>query len=285
MKNTTIKTLSLCGILMCCQPPLHSQSTTLSGRLFDAESNEPVGYVSIGIPGSSTGTVAAPDGSFELVVPAGVQDSVVFSCIGYDRRIVSLADLATSHGAGIGLQPALLMLREVVISPSKEMETEVLGMEKTGTTMAVNFAINNRINQNLGSEIGRRFKIKKAAQLESFRFFVSANNFDTVQFRVNVYALDKENPGDNLLRDNIIVTLAGKTKGWVEVDLLPYDVRVDQPVLVSVEWVYAAGQGNNLSLPIGMPRPGNKHFYKFGSQNRWKVYNMMSAAMVLQIRQ
>jgi len=111
------------------------------------------------------------------------------------------------------------------------------------------------------------------------------SNFDTVQFRINVYSLKKGEIGDNLLKDNIIVTLVGKKKGWVEVDLLPYDVRVDQSVVVSAEWVNASKRGNYLALPIGMPRPGNKHFYKFGSQNRWKIFNMMSAAMLLQIRQ
>lgn len=283
MKNATIKTLALCGILLCCHFSLHSQ-TTLRGRLLDAETREPVGYVSIGIPGSSVGTVAAPDGYFELVVPADAQDSVAFSCIGYARRTAALGELMAANGGDILLRPANVVLQEVVISPASETKTEVLGMEKTNTTMAVNFAINDRINQNLGSEIGRRFKIKKAAQLEKFQFFVTSN-FDTVQFRINVYALKKGKIGDNLLKDNIIVTLVGKKKGWVEVDLLPYDVRVDQSVVISAEWVYASKRGNYLALPIGMPRPGNKHFYKFGSQNRWKIFNMMSAAMLLQIRQ
>jgi len=283
MKNATIKTLAFCSILMCCQISLHSQ-TVLRGRLLDAESREPVGYVSIGIPGSSTGTVAAPDGTFELIVPADVQDSVAFFCIGYARRVVALCELAAENNGDIFLQPVSISLREVVISPSKETKTDIMGMEKTGTAMAVNFALNNRINQNLGSEIGRRFKIKKAAQLEKFQFFVTSN-FDTVQFRINVYALNGGDPGDNLLKDNIIVTLVGPKKGWVEVDLLPYDVRVDQSVVVSAEWVYASKRGNYLALPIGMLRPGNKHFYKYGSQNRWKIFNMMSAAMRLQIRQ
>ncbi|MCE7924913.1 MAG: carboxypeptidase-like regulatory domain-containing protein [Haliscomenobacteraceae bacterium CHB4] len=284
MKTATIKTLAFCSILTCYLLPLHSQ-TTLRGRLLDAESGAPLGYVSVGILGSSAGTVAGPDGRFELDVPADAPDSVVFSCIGYERRATTRRDLATANGADIFLQPAFLPLREVVISPSEDAVTSVMGMEKTGTAMAVNFAINDRIHQNLGSEIGRRFKIKKVAQLEKFRFFVSGNNFDTVRFRINVYALDGDEPGGNLLKDNIIVTLPGRKKGWVEVDLLPYDVRVDGPVVVAVEWVYASGRGNHLSLPIAMPRPGSKHFYKFGSQNRWKVFGMMSAAMLLQIRQ
>jgi hypothetical protein len=285
MKNTMIKTLACCAFL--CSTPVtgFGQTNILHGRLRDAGSGEALGYVSIGIPGSSTGTVSKPDGSFELLIPAEAPDSVAFSCIGYARQVMAIRDAQALASSGIGLYPAPLALREVVISPSKETKTRVFGMEKTGTVMSVNFALNNRINQNLGSEVGRLFKIRDAAQLEEFRFFVAGNNFDTVQFRINVYLADDKQPGDNLLKDNIIVTLANRKSGWVEVDLRPWDIRTDQPVVVSVEWVYAAGKGSYLALPIGMPRPGNKHYYKYGSQNRWKVFNMMSAAMTLQIRQ
>ena len=284
MKNTMIKTL-VCCTLLCSALTGFSQTNILQGQLRDAESGEAIGYVSIGIPGSNVGTVSKPDGSFELVIPAEAPDSVAFSCIGYARRVVAMRDAQALAHSGISLQPALLTLREVIISPSKETKVRVLGMEKTGTAMSVNFALNNRVNQNLGSEVGRLFKIREAAQLEAFRFFVAANNFDTVQFRINVYIADHKQPGDNLAKNNIIVTLANRKSGWVEVDLRSWDIRTDQPVVVSVEWVYAAGKGNYLSLPIGMPRPGNTHYYKYGSQNRWKIFNMMSAAMTLQIRQ
>ncbi|MBL7826436.1 MAG: hypothetical protein JNJ57_07395, partial [Saprospiraceae bacterium] len=151
--------------------------------------------------------------------------------------------------------------------------------------MSVNFAIEGKINQNLGSEVGRRFKIEKPSLLETFMFYVSENNFDTVRFRINVYDLRKGEPAESLLQENIVVTLPGKKTGWVSVDLSPYDVRADEWLAVGVEWIYGSQGGSNLSLPIAMPVVGSKHYYKFGSRNRWKSFAGMSSAMVLKVRQ
>ncbi|MCC7505604.1 MAG: hypothetical protein IT259_09890, partial [Saprospiraceae bacterium] len=142
-----------------------------------------------------------------------------------------------------------------------------------------------KINQNLGSELGRRFKIRKASQLEKFSFYIADNNFDTARFRINIYDLKRGEPGDNLLTDNIIVTVVGKSKGWVAVDLAPYDLRLDEPIAIGVEWIYGSRGGTVLSLPIGMPVAGSKHFYKYGSRNKWKSFALMSAAMALEVRQ
>lgn len=284
MKNSRILPIVFCGTLWCCGHFAAAQ-TTLKGRVSNAENREPLGYVSIGIPGTSAGTVAAPDGSFELDVSAThSSDSVVFSFLGFARRVLAVADLSVQNSADVALQPAAFALREVVIGPDAG-QTVLLGEDKISTRMAVNFAINDRMNQNLGSEVGRRFKIKKPSVLENFRFFVASNGFDTVRFRINVYELRSGKPGDNLLKDNIFVTLTGRQRGWVDVDLRPYDVRVDESVVVAVEWVFAAGKGRSLSLPIAMSRPGSKHFYKYGSHARWKGFASMSAAMLLQIRQ
>jgi hypothetical protein len=175
-------------------------------------------------------------------------------------------------------------LREVVVRPD-DTRLEVLGKEKYRARMSVNFAINGKINQNLGSEVGRRFKVEKPSRLEAFKFYVVANNFDTVRFRINVYDLKGGEPGDNLLKDNIIITLTGRQKGLVEVDLRPYDIRADEWLAVGVEWIYGSSGGSVLSLPIAMPVVGSKHFYKFGSRNKWKSYAGMSSAMVLVVRQ
>ncbi|MCK6693095.1 MAG: hypothetical protein L6Q97_13480 [Thermoanaerobaculia bacterium] len=58
-----------------------------------------------------------------------------------------------------------------------------------------------------------------------------------------------------------------------------------ESVIAAVEWIYATGQGTELSLPIAMPVAGNRHYYKFGSKNHWKRFEWMSAAMALEVRQ
>jgi uncharacterized protein len=283
-RHRLMKNIMLSSSLLCCAIPVFAQKT-LTGRVVDAATGEALAYVSIGIPGTSAGTVAGDDGQFKLEIPASTtltdRDSIQFSLLGYARQ--SLPCSATGPLA-IRLTATNFLIREVVVRPDNT-QLEVLGKEKVNTNMSVNYAIGNKINQNLGSEIGRRFKIDEPSRLETFRFYVVANNFDTVRFRINVYDLVDGEPGDNILKDNIIVTLSPRQKGWISIDLRPYDIRLDTWCAVGVEWIYGSRGGTNLSLPIAMPVLGSKHFYKFGSRNRWKSYSSMSAAMVLEVRQ
>ena len=279
-----MKIIALCGAFLCCTALLFAQKT-INGRVLDSANGEALAYVSIGIQGTPTGTVSGPDGRFVLEIPDNQGGKVQFSLIGFANRTMLVSDLLSSgEQPQVRLEPTVLAIREVTIRPELTRK-EVLGKEKMRARMVVNFALEGKINQNLGSEIGRRFKTHQPSQLVKFSFYIADNNFDTARFRINIYDLKRGEPGDNLLTDNIIVTVAGKSKGWVTVDLAPYDLRVDQPIAVGVEWIYGSPGGTVLSLPIAMPVGGSKHFYKYGSRNKWKSFALMSAAMALEIRQ
>ena len=103
-------------------------------------------------------------------------------------------------------------------------------------------------NQNLGSEVGRRFKIGDDApsHLTEFKFFIKDNNF---------------------------------------VDLTPFGIIVKEDVIVSVEWIEHSENGDTLNLPIIIPSFSSTHFYKLGSQNRWEKYGNMSSSMNLTYEQ
>ena len=283
-----MKKLLLSSALACCTLTSFAQRT-ITGRVVENPTGEGLAYVSLGIPGTSIGTVAGDDGRFQLEIPEKFarnnQDSVQFSMIGFAKKSVPLSHWANETQAlEVRMEPSVLQLREVVVTPD-DTQRKVLGKEKSKYRMIVNYAIEGKINQNLGSEIGRRFKIKKPTLLETFRFYVAANNFDTVRFRVNVYDLRKGEPGDNLMQSQVIITLTGQQKGWVTVDLSTYDIQVDETIAVGVEWIYGSKGGNQLTLPIAMPVAGSKHFYKYGSRDRWKSFAGMSAAMLLDVRQ
>lgn len=283
-----MKNLLLSSALVCCTLSIFAQKT-ISGRVVERPTGEALAYVSVGIPGTSVGTVSAEDGRFSLEIPEKTtltsKDSVQFAMLGFEKKSLPLA--AWTNAAKpleVRLEPSVLQLREVVVRPD-DTQLKTLGKEKTKYRMIVNFALEGKINQNLGSEIGRRFKIRKPSRLETFRFYVAANNFDTVRFRINVYDLHKGEPGENLLQDQIIIPLTGKKTGWVTVDLQPYEVYAGENLAVGVEWIYGSKGGTTLTLPIAMPVTGSKHFYKYGSRNKWKSFAAMSAAMMLDVRQ
>jgi hypothetical protein len=150
--------------------------------------------------------------------------------------------------------------------------------------MQVNFAQSEYNNQNLGSEVGRRFEIgNKSTRIEMFRFFLANNNFDTVKFRINMYSIKNFKPFENILHENIFVEIRNKKTGWIEIDLKPYSIIVNEDIIASVEWVSKSHKGNVLTLPIVMPSP-HVHFYKYGSQNKWKRFDTMSTFMQMKIK-
>lgn len=255
----------------------------LAGKVTDEHGHE-LAYVNIGVLGSTVGTVSGLDGSFQLYLTASVGsgDSLRFSAIGHEGRTWSVAGYLAAYGenmATIALPSSVTELPMVEVRP-RFAKRKTIGLARSKFRKAVNFAISDKPNQNLGAEIGRKFNLPKGqVQLDSFRFFVSQNNFDTVRLRVNVYRLDGR-PVENLLTENIVVELKPQQRGWVRVDLQPYSLVVNEDVLVAVEWIYHGGKGTSLSLPIAM-LTGSVHFYKYGSQGRWKKFPGMSSAMEL----
>jgi len=98
----------------------------------------------------------------------------------------------------------------------------------------------------------------------------------------NVYHLKKRKPRKNILSQNIILEVVGKKSGWIEVDLMPYQIMTNRSVIVGVEWIGHSKNGKYLTLPITIPSIGSVHFYKYGSQNKWKRFDMMSSCMELE---
>lgn len=254
----------------------------LTGRV-TGENGEALPYVNIGIVGTEVGTVSGTDGSFALYLTTAVsgKDTLRFSMVGHEARSYSVADFfQKNQPVAVSLPVATLGLREVVVRPAFARQKSI-GLERSKVNMATNWAISEKPNQNLGAEIGRKFNLPKGgAQLQSFKFYLSNNSFDTVRFRLNVYEMKKGRPGPNINPGNIIVEVVGQKSGWVSVDLSPHQLFSETDVVVAVEWVYHSTVGRSLSIPLAMPS-GGIHFYKYGSQSHWKKFPGMSAAMQL----
>lgn len=248
--------------------------TRVSGKLINTQ-QQPLSYVSIGIIGTSVGTVSDEQGRFELYLSS--EGNVVFSLIGYRSLTLSTAALkAHSTDQPIVLEEQPFQLPEIRIS-NREQVTKTIGGDKVKTSMSTNFAIGSKPSQNLGAEIGRKFNLPKApCRLEKYRFYLQSN-FESVKFRVNVYSLKGM---ENLLSQNIYYATTGKVNGWVEIDLTPYDIVINEDVVVSIQWIESKGKGTYLQMPIQMPTMA-VHYYKYGSQDKWKKFNGMTTAMNL----
>ncbi|MBC7915369.1 MAG: carboxypeptidase-like regulatory domain-containing protein [Pyrinomonadaceae bacterium] len=273
-------------MFICNAQVLWAQQVMLYGKVVN-DSLQPVKYVSIGIANTSIGTVSDESGAYTIRFnqdSVSVNDSLKFSIIGYQSRCLPLFPLKdTKKDAPLVtvLKNRIFELPQVLITSEKRIIRTKGTHGKSLMNLHVNFALSKYPNQNLGSEIGRRFGItKKNTKIEALRFYISHNNFDNLKLRINVYSIKSGKPFRNLLTQNIYIDIKNRRKGWIESDLTEYGIILNEDVIVSLEWISKSSKGTILNIPIVMPTP-HAHFYKYASQDRWKRFNAMSTYMEL----
>ena len=277
MSSIPLRMIVLPLVLFFLNAPSNAQ--TISGQVM-GEDHTKLSYVNIGILGTSTGTVSDEHGKFELFLNDNPLDSdtLCVSIIGYKSQYFRLKNIKSP--LFVTLEQENIVLDEIVVMP--EFSTQkVKGNKMERGLMRVNFSIANKPRQNLGAEIGKKFRVKKnkRTHVQSLRFFVHSNNFKEVKFRALFYSVKKGKPDKYLTNHDIICTLNDQQRGWVEVDLTEYRIMTEHNFIASIEWIDASSEGSLLALPINMPLPGGHHYYKFGSQAKWKHFRNMSSSM------
>lgn len=261
-----------------------SSQMHIQGKVTNQD-GQPLAFVNIGFVGTPIGTVSDRQGNFELNFEKdaiGTGDTLRFSMIGYRPCVIPASGLKACLEVSLCETP--LELKELVVI-SKSLQKKRLGKLHTSVlNMSCNFALNEIANQNLGSEIGRKFNIKnKNTFLDTLHFFIKHNNYDTVCFRINIYNISKNQPKANIMDQSLVLVLVGQQIGWIKIDLTKHQIRIHQDVIISLEWVQKSQSGSLLSLPISMPTPYT-HYYKYGSQNQWKAFRSMATKMLLDVR-
>ncbi|HEY5825579.1 MAG TPA: carboxypeptidase-like regulatory domain-containing protein, partial [Cyclobacteriaceae bacterium] len=116
-------------------------SITLSGKVVDAETNEPLTYASVTLKGKPVGTITNADGEFEFYVPENyMRDTLVISYVGYHyycERVLSIKD---HKKVVIKLKFKPMVLNEVVVVATKVAPQEIVkkAFEKVENNYPVN---------------------------------------------------------------------------------------------------------------------------------------------------
>jgi hypothetical protein len=204
--------------------------STLDGTTLNEETGEPLPYVNIGIPSLGTGTVSDASGIYRLSYTSET-DSVLFSAIGFESALRSVSDLL--RNPDIRLTPALYEMEELVVTGTAAEASDIYGHRLRRRGDNIGFG-----STQLGTEIGAQIEISRPVLLRSAHFQVYRAGADSLLFRVNLYSLDERLDGQNLIPENVILP-APSEPGILSVDLEPYDIVVEEDVLLSLEWVEA----------------------------------------------
>ncbi|MDR0429281.1 MAG: carboxypeptidase-like regulatory domain-containing protein [Tannerellaceae bacterium] len=88
---------------------------SIEGTLFNQYTNEPIPFVSVGIPAEAIGTITNMNGSFRLRLPDSLRSSEVqFSHIGYTPQAHVASGLIGRLNT-LSLEPSVISLQEVII--------------------------------------------------------------------------------------------------------------------------------------------------------------------------
>lgn len=254
----------------------------LTGVITDSAAR-PLPFATVGVVGKGVGTVADADGRFQLMLPASVvgTDTLRFALLGYASRCWAVAGLPAAP-LTVALSEKKVALPAVAVK-ARGLDTMSIGNSHYRTRLQTNFALGGQPGLNVGSEIGRVFQLPhRGAWLEEFMFILSANDFDTVQLRINVYQLRNGVPAEPLLRQPLYQLIARSGSRRVRVDLRQENLFAHDEIAIAVEWVGHSRRGKQLALPLLMPAFGT-HLYRYGAANRWKRFPGMSTTMQLMV--
>ena len=253
----------------------------LQGRIIDAFTKESLPFVNIGVLKKELGTVSNEDGFFFLEVPdLFAKETLRFSMIGFDERDFQVADLEAIllSNNTLVLAEQTTFLEEVVLTAEKKWDTRVSGNSTTSKLLITGFTSNQ-----LGNEIALFVKVKKTpAYIDGIQFSVVENIYPEVRFRVNVYSSDYRFPDENIMKENIFVTLK-QSEGLISVDLKEYDILVDDDVFISLEWIDEDLGSEGLWFSAGVF--GKSIYARSTSQAEWKKQRGLSLGMSVTLRE
>ena len=274
------KTFLFLFAFLLCIPVLNAQYI-LQGRIIDALTKEPLPFVNVGVLKKELGTVSNEDGFFFLEVPdVFAKETLRFSMIGFDERDFQVADLEAIllSNNTLVLAEQTTFLEEVVLTAEKKWDTRVSGNATTSKLLITGFTSNQ-----LGNEIALFVKVKKTpAYIEGIQFSVVENIYPEVRFRVNVYSSEYRFPDENILKENIFVTLK-QSEGIISVDLKGYDILVDDDIFISLEWIDEDLGSEGLWFSAGVF--GKSIYARSTSQAEWKKQRGLSLGMSVTLRE
>jgi hypothetical protein len=255
-------------------PP--TEYITLRGKVVDTENNLPLPYVSVGVLNKSQGTVSDSLGQFAFsITTENISDSLQFSIIGYHSFRVAVKDFINNSDKPIKLTANVTLLREVhVTSSNSRKNTEAIGRQSSGKLIQASIHNKTSADETIGSEMGMRYKIdKNNAILKDFNFYISANNFNSIIFRINIYSVKNDLPDTLINNKQIFTTINNFKTGWIKIALEEYSLTVRNDIIITVQWVESRMDKKEIPItivPVEMSLFSKFCYVRIASQDKWK---------------
>jgi hypothetical protein len=246
---------------------------TITGTVFEKNSETPVGYVNIGIVGKNIGAVSDQNGKYILQIsPEYYNDTLRFSCIGYHSYSVKVSDFINQNNRNVGIETMLYELSEVVVRPKK------IKQKTLGITVRNRFGVECFADSVKGSEVGIVIKNKNRVFVNEVNLNISNCSYDTIFYRMNIYQVKKDMQFENILRNPVYVSSSKEdVKNKITVDLRHLNLVIEGDFLVTFEAVKDLGPGKLCFFACSF----YKSYRRNASQGAWGTVSKGISVSVL----
>lgn len=98
---------------------IYAQQITVSGKVIDRETKEPLPYASVGINGKPIGLISNEQGEFDFHIPADLRNDILaVNMLGYQIYEAPVWSLLSTERVVIEMQAASVLLKEVIVTDS-----------------------------------------------------------------------------------------------------------------------------------------------------------------------
>ena len=248
-----------------------SRGQIISGQVVDAKTQEPLPYVHIGVPGKNMGTISRHNGEFHIdLSKASKDESLSFSMVGYETNAIAITTIEGNY-LKVSLTPKTYLLQEVAVNDS-----EIINLQKFGRYQPTKTTTGHSGKGEFGwgGEWGLRiYHNKLRYQIYDVNLHLRFNTVDSILFRINIYELDGNLPGQPIPEKEIFVT-AYKREKWIKKDLVSENLIVDEDIIVTFELVriWYSGKGeNHLFYTHGKGYERGGTYSRESSFDKWAV--------------
>lgn len=171
----------------------------LKGRIIDQD-GAAVEYVAVGIPGKGIGTISSADGVFELGIPVGEADSLVFQHVSYLTGRIAASEYM--HTDSICVTLTENEIEAAVVYPASSREKTLVSKGARFPMAYGSFRPDSR-----GTEVGSNVKVKRPFIIRKFSFKVARCSIEEAKVSLNVYRIT-DDTFENILHRPIYIDIA-----------------------------------------------------------------------------
>lgn len=211
----------------------------LSGTVYDKDSRVTIGYATIGVNERYIGVMSDEKGVFTFKGNDKIldSDSISIICLGYKNKKYAVKDIRGKN-IDIYMDVDVINIDEVLVTAKAIRKKDVkIGYSSIGTRQIRTSMFGRPPNGRPRTiEIGSTLTIKDNSDINNLNFYVTRNENDNMKLRVKFYNVENKLPKEIIVNKDILFDVNDKKKGWISLDLTPYNIRFNagQEVAVTI---------------------------------------------------